>query len=392
MFMVLLGMTLLSAGVNALISNNTWIPTNTYSDSGCKGAIIIPSVNITIKNMTKWSGDGSVSCAIYPIVNRTNYNSTAIGTGTFSGDVCNINANLTKGVNYIACANSSSSVTRYYRNEINHQGTYGEIYWQFRIALPPPPSTGYSNDTIHGIIDLSTIGYELNNGTPTIPANITAPVFIQNITLKILQNTTILVNWSAVTSNNSPSVFYNLSVGARLLNGTLTAINYTYNATDPLGTYRFNLSAYDGTGVYSNKTLSNAFDICALNYSCVSYGSCLVSNISPCLAVFDNGCLFNYTGNLSEYDINCTYVPMTSVNWLNFDLANSNNVFLFGIFIILWLGLAVMSFVFRNIFIAGMMFIVGVGLGFMVISVSIILTLMFLFMSTMLFMYFNKGG
>jgi hypothetical protein len=192
-----------------------------------------------------------------------------------------------------------------------------------------------------------------------------APSFLQNMTSKIPQNTSILVNWSAVISNNSVPVFYNLSVGARLLNGSLSATNYTYNATDAIGSYRFNLSAYDGVAT-SNKTLSTAFDICVISYNCTSYAACAATNISACSAVTDTGCGFPYNGSLSAYDVNCTYAPPAPVvpPGSFYDLTTQTGVLLFGIVLFFWLALLTISFIFRTLPTMVLCWCVGVLLGF----------------------------
>ena len=211
-------------------------------------------------------------------------------------------------------------------------------------------------------------------------------------------NTTQLIDWS--NSSGGVIVHYNVTLSyendtpARNLGISYTS-EYSFTPTDLVGYFYVNVTATNSEGQISNSSKSNVFNISAICdtpvFACTDFGSCGINNITECLAVTDMECSILFNGTLSDYNANCTYVPMGSVDWLNFDLANSNNAFIFGVFVFLWLGLAVMSFLFRNIFIAGMMFIVGIGLGFMVVSISMVLSLMFLFMSTMLFMKFNGG-
>jgi len=50
--------------------------------------------------------------------------------------------------------------------------------------------------------------------------------------------------------------------------------------------------------------------ICTPNWTCDTFGSCNESNILPCNSMADtNFCGTNFTGNLSDYNDVCTYVP-----------------------------------------------------------------------------------
>lgn len=127
---------------------------------------------------------------------------------------------------------------------------------------------------------------------------------------------------------------------------------------------------------------------CLPSWSCTDY-DCQINNISLCLAVGDlNLCNVSFVGNLTDYDSVCnyTYATIPSGSWLDFNLNNQSSILLFGVFVILWLGLAMLTFTFRNTAFGGIMFFVGVALGFMTISVSWIISAAFLFFSALLMM------
>lgn len=49
---------------------------------------------------------------------------------------------------------------------------------------------------------------------------------------------------------------------------------------------------------------------CVSNWTCDAYGICNSSNILPCTEMADlNMCGTNFTGNITNYDTNCTYIP-----------------------------------------------------------------------------------
>lgn len=73
-----------------------------------------------------------------------------------------------------------------------------------------------------------------------------------------------------------------------------------------------------------------------------------------------------------------------------FNLRNSSNVLLLFVMVLLYLGLMILAFTFRNFGFAGFGFFIGIIVGFMLSGLHIFLTLLFLFINVIIFYTFSK--
>jgi len=74
-----------------------------------------------------------------------------------------------------------------------------------------------------------------------------------------------------------------------------------------------------------------------------------------------------------------------------FNLKNQSNVIVLFIMVLLYLGLMLLAFTFRNLGFAGFGFFVGIIIGFMLSGLHIFLTLLFLFINVIIFYTFSKN-
>lgn len=300
----------------------------------------------------------------------------------------------TNGLNIYGLAQTS--------NDLNYQySTNSGVSWAYDTGVTPDTHLhqfredttfyyyGCGNKVSDGSVlctDIRSDLLELDNLPPTTPE-------LYDVTSKILQNTSIWVNWSNSVDPQSSALNYNLSqydingtfISSRITENTTILINMTM----ALGNYTFGAKSYNALNLFSGESFSNSFSVCAITYNCTSFTLCKSNNISECLIVTDIGCGYEFTGDVSDYDISCAYTPpeITTGELLqNFDLTNQSNVFLFGILIFFWLGLAIVSFIFRNFVFASFMWFVGLILGLIVINLSFILAIAFILLSTLLFM------
>lgn len=134
-------------------------------------------------------------------------------------------------------------------------------------------------------------------------------------------------------------------------------------------TFGGNISDYDAPCVF-----------CDPSWVCDSFSNCRPENITECWGMNDNNnCNKTFGGNLTDYNGVCVYISPT------FTTINENMIFM-GILLFFWLGLVVTSFIFRNFALGSFMWLVGLILGFMTISISFVLGMSFVLFSTLMFM------
>ena len=137
---------------------------------------------------------------------------------------------------------------------------------------------------------------------------------------------TIIVTWydeSPVISHDGGSTWYKssnlISVGlsgvATNTNGTLfiagSGLGYLYRSIDGINWYtKFGDMNRTWYGIYIPKQIQSTIPNCTPNWTCDTYSACNSSNIMPCTSMADiNFCGTNFTGNISDYNLNCTYTP-----------------------------------------------------------------------------------
>lgn len=125
----------------------------------------------------------------------------------------------------------------------------------------------------------------------------------------------------------------NWSICARTINGSITGgMRYTNMTIDELGFWNKELTQNDINQLYFNTegiTYNNFTVNCTENWTCNSYDTCNINNITECLSVIDNNMCGNlFIGNLSTYDNSCIYTPPCTPNWTcdAYNNCNINNI------------------------------------------------------------------
>lgn len=96
--------------------------------------------------------------------------------------------------------------------------------------------------------------------------------------------------------------------------------------------------------------------------------------------------VFCYNGTRHSFKDGYFEIMTDGFKLLDFDLSNLNNIVLVFILILLWLGLQVIAFYFKNIVFASFGFFIGLIIGFLLSSMGIILLLIFWILNILVYM------
>jgi len=157
------------------------------------------------------------------------------------------------------------------------------------------------------------------------------------------------------------------------LNDTLEIKFWIFNDTSLFVSGEKNLSTGNLTELW---TVNPANTSIGQTWNCTAQ-ACYEVNCSSNMS--DLITLFNYTSPLGTINN-----QLISQNGYFFNFNSTSNVMLFGIIVFLWLGLAGLTFTFRNFLFAGLMWIVGLVLGLMAIPLTFVLSIAFLLFSTII--------
>ena len=110
------------------------------------------------------------------------------------------------------------------------------------------------------------------------------------------------------TTNNGSG--YSAHSSAAIANG------YIY-----IGSHDYNLYQLNANNIsLPNNITSN----CTPNWTCDIYFPCLPNNTMPCQTMADlNFCGTNFTGNISDYNINCTYTLPSNLTAIGNDITSA---------------------------------------------------------------------
>jgi hypothetical protein len=233
----------------------------------------------------------------------------------------------------------------------------------------------YANNT-ENLVSSAGVSFSLNFIPPPGPT----PFSFYPLPDKVIANTTLRLNWSESSGVNvtyRPSRF-NSTLG--LLNMYSPTANRYYDyAASTLGNFTFGANATDAYSQTGALVYSESFEVCEIYFNCSHFQSCRSDNITRCLEVTDFGCDTAYSGNLSDFDQDCAYVPPdpTKVDLLNFDLNIERNMGILALMIFLWVALAVLEIISGNFLFKAFFVVVGVVLMFMTFTISWVISIAF---------------
>ena len=168
---------------------------------------------------------------------------------------------------------------------------------------------------------------------------------------------------------NGTTLWYNPSP----LNG---ADYYCFNETgewSEIGFFDYNYYFLTGAAMYWNSTfLPN----CISDWECNSFLAC-DGSLKRCVSVRDaENCGFEFTGNVSSYDVPCNVMANTdSIAFDDFDLRYSGNQILFSIIVLIWLVCLICSFAFSNHLFYILAFCFGILIGLLAMQISWIISI-----------------
>jgi outer membrane protein assembly factor BamB len=122
--------------------------------------------------------------------------------------------------------------------------------------------------------------------------------------------------WDASATNNFNNIGCYAPYGScwlyALPDGTKMDEFRIYNQTILTGTQiNYDYNNWKNTKGYGN--LETELDLCLPSWSCSLYEGCNISGINSCIAINDsNLCGINFTGNLSDYEQSCWYLPIVN--------------------------------------------------------------------------------
>ena len=115
---------------------------------------------------------------------------------------------------------------------------------------------------------------------------------------------------------------------------------------------------------------------CIPDYECGAYSACGQYRESCTEAKDLKGCGFEFIGNLSLWDRDCSInANSQDIKFDSFDLRYQGNQFIFMVFVIIWLVCLSLSFILRNHIFYILAFCFGIIIGIMIFQVSWILSI-----------------
>lgn len=275
---------------NNVTTNASW--TAGGSDTRLGGLKFIANQSTTIVNVTKLS---TVNATMLGIYNATAPNNL-LKAVLFSGDIANLNYNITYGTSYLIAASANGSGYNYYFKALNFSvpqqalnftngtfndttpwGLYSNAYNIYSITTDQFVATNFTITAINNYTGIAIntfnasvqfgngtiINYTTTTGSVNTGVNNAAGVVINaTITASGLYFTNFTINWN-VTTNLVTTVFpwANITASDRTDYTTINTFNVTFNGTTysttngyvqvpAIGTYNASTSAtnyFDGT-------------------------------------------------------------------------------------------------------------------------------------------------